>query len=164
MKLKIKISIIFATVIFIVDSFIMNQGVIAAVTLFIVVFVSLPITFYRQYKKRDYKTSYIVCLIYVLSALLVFCANYVNNKIAHHRAEMLITKIEQYKIDHGSYPEKLQTLIPKYIDSIPAAKFSYHAKFYYYNSQGFTSIHYVAMPPFGRPFYDFKLKQWDYHD
>ena len=46
------------------------------------------------------------------------------------------TKIEQYNIDNGSYPQKLQALVPGYIESIPPAKFYYMAKFHYYNHEG----------------------------
>ncbi|MCU7837450.1 MAG: hypothetical protein KZQ83_19690 [gamma proteobacterium symbiont of Taylorina sp.] len=164
MRTKITISIIIAAIIFIVDAFFLNQGVIAGITLFIIIFVLIPKTIYRQYKKKEYKMGYIICLIYGTSAGLVFCANYVNNLIAYHRSEILITKIEKYKKDNGSYPKKLEALIPKYIESIPSAKYASMSRFHYSNSQEFTSLYYVTMPPFGRHSYDFSEKKWDHYD
>lgn len=35
------------------------------------------------------------------------------------RAELLLTALEQYKTDTGSYPPDLQTLIPTYLPEIP---------------------------------------------
>lgn len=161
---KITRSIIIATIILIVDSYFLSQGVIATITLFIVVFVLIPKAIYKQYKKKEYKTSYIICLIYGASALLVFFLINANNKIAHNRSEMLIAKIEQYKTDNGTYPIKLDDLIPRYIESIPTAKFSSMNKFHYSSIPDHTSLFYVAIPPFGRPIYNFEQSEWSYLD
>ncbi len=160
-----KKTIIYAAVIFCVDAFFMNQGAIAVITLLVVVFVFLPKTIFGHIRKREYKTGYIKCLIYGSAAFLVFGSNYLNNIIAHNRSVTLITTIEQYKSDNGVYPESLEALVPKYIESVPTAKFTLSwNRFYYWGQDGDASLLYVAVPPFGRPIYRFSKKKWGYLD
>jgi FlaA1/EpsC-like NDP-sugar epimerase len=159
-----KKTIITAAVIFFLDAFILNQGVVAGLMLLIVVFVFLPKAIYRQIKNREYKPVYIKCLIYGSTAFLIFGSNYLNNVIAHNRSVMLITTIEQYKSENGEYPENLEALVPKYIEAVPTAKFSLMNEFWYHKQNGDASLFYVAFPPFGRPIYYFSKKEWGYMD
>jgi len=99
-------------------------------------------------------------------AFAVFGSNYGNNRLAEHRATELVTVIEQYKIDNGVYPDNLDALIPQYIESVPRAKFTLGStnEFKYLNNDNKPIFFYVDFPPFGRPFYNFISKEWDYMD
>jgi hypothetical protein len=98
-------------------------------------------------------------------AIAVFVTNYGNNRLAEHRAAELVTVIEQYKNDNGLYPDNLDALIPQYIESIPLAKYTFgFNSFFYFNIDNKPRFFYVDFPPFGRPFYNFTTKEWDYLD
>ena len=98
-------------------------------------------------------------------AFLVFGSNYINNRIAHHRAAALLASIEEYKNDKGTFPNDLEALIPEYIDSVPLAKYTLMSnRFRYVDLDGEPFLFYVALPPFGRPTYNFTRQKWVYID
>ena len=162
---SIKKSIIIAVIIFIFDAFWLNQGMIAFITLVIVILFFLPKAIYLHVKKLGPKPQYFKCLIYIVMAFCVFGSNYMNNKIAHSRAEALIHSIEQYKNEKGVFPDNLEALTPDYIKSVPLAKYTFmHNRYQYFLIEGKASMWYVAFPPFGKATYYFSSRQWAYYD
>jgi len=157
---KIKGSILTAIALFVVDSFVMNQG-IAVIALFVILFWLLPKSAILKYKKQSPKTSLIKAGIYGLMALAIFSTIYANNKIAKHRANNLINVIEHYHQSTGQYPQTLNELVPAYLPKVPRAKFTLvFGDFYYHNYKGDASLMYIALTPLGRPRYDFSSKAW----
>ena len=164
-ELKIKNSIFTAIALFIFDAFVMNQGAIAAISIFVIVLWLLPKSAFLKYKKESPKSPLTKALIYGVMALAVFSANFANNKLAKYRAEKLIVAIEAYHQSTGSYPEKLTDLVPGYIPAVPMAKYTLiFNKYWYINDKDTASLFYVAMPPFGRPTYSFNRHSWGYID
>jgi hypothetical protein len=154
-------SLIAAIILFILDAFILNQGVIAAIALLFVLFWFLPKALSLYFKKASPGYYLKKSLIYTIMAVSVLGANYLNNNIARQRAESLIAKIEKYKVDNGNYPPQLKELIPKYIDSVPVAKYALgFNRFYYINGRDDVLLLYVHFPPYGRPMYSFNRKEW----
>lgn len=97
--------------------------------------------------------------------MLVFGLNWANNQIAKSRAETLVDAIKAFNQKHQRYPEKLDELVPEYIDHVPTAKYTlFFASFFYLSGHEFHSLFYVAMPPFGRPTYNFERDKWGYMD
>ena len=142
-----------ALILFSLDALLFNQGVIASIVLLVVLFYFLP------------KLQFNKCIIYTCMAIAVFVTNYGNNRLAEHRAAELVTVIEQYKNDNGVYPDNLDALIPQYIESIPLTKYTIgFNSFYYFNIDNKPTFFYIEFPPFGRPFYNFTTKEWDYLD
>jgi hypothetical protein len=107
-------------------------------------------------------------IAYAILDAAVFGTNYGNNKLAHHRAEQIAVALDAFKADHGSYPATLEQLVPRYLPSVPLAKYTLMPMYnrFDYSSSGTDRafISYVAIPPFGRPFYRLETKKWGYLD
>ncbi len=98
-------------------------------------------------------------------AVGVLGINYLNNQIARQRAKSLIKNIEEYKVDNGEYPLTLEALVPNYIESVPASKYTLrNNSFKFINNNGKASLLYVHLPPYDRPTYSFNNKKWTYID
>jgi hypothetical protein len=89
-----------------------------------------------------------------------------NLQIAHAKASetRIIQACEQYHNDNETYPDKLSDLVPRYLNSVPTAKYCcLYGDFMYWGSP--TSIlTWTEVPPFGRRVYDFDRRQWRYVD
>ncbi len=87
---------------------------------------------------------------------LVVQTNRAANLEARSRADRVITALHGYREAHGTYPSRLAELVPEFLPAVPRAKdIAMNGEFMYVWSEregGF--LMYVAMPPFGRPFYD----------
>ncbi len=103
-------------------------------------------------------------LIPLLTALLA-AANYsVQTRIAMGNAARLIQACEQYRTVSGVYPERLSDLVPRYLNSIPRAKYclSFGEFSYVANSQ--CLLIWYDVPVFGRQVYNFDTCTWKYLD
>ena len=157
----VKRSIIIAFFLFLIDALFVNQGIIAAIALLVVVFWLIPKSIFLWLKKRSVKPQLYKCLIYFLMAIFILGANYLNNQLATSRANQIIAAVEKFKVVNHRYPEKLAELAPEYIEAIPTAKYTLFANgFFYSNRDDHAFIGYVALPPFGRRIYDFNSKKW----
>ena len=158
-------TIITALILFFIDAFVMNQGAIAVISAMVIVLWLLPKSLMLKYKRESARIPLTKAAIYSIMVLLVFLANFANNKLAKHRAENLIIAIEKYHQQTGIYPEKLNNLVPEYISSIPHAKFTLMLnEFGYINYKDTQALYYIELPPFGRPIYNFNRQSWGYID
>jgi hypothetical protein len=164
---SIKRSMIIALSLFIVDAFILNQGVIA----FIVLIIGLPVMTVKAIRKRkdgiQLRVRLIIMGIYALMVILVFMSNHLNNLMAEKHAEVIITACEQYKMKNGEYPPSLSVLVPEFIERVPDAKYTLSSnKFIYINDVRSNShtLMFVEVPPFGRSYYVLEEKKWKYLD
>ena len=158
-------TLIIAICLFLIDALFLNQGIIGAIALLVVVFWLIPKSIFLYLKKQSVKPQLYKCLIYFLMAISIFGANYLNNQVAKSRANQIIDAVEKFKAVNHRYPEKLAELAPEYIEAIPTAKLTLFANgFFYSNRDGHAFISYVAMPPFGRRIYDFNQKKWGFID
>jgi hypothetical protein len=145
-----------------VDAFILNQGVLAGLVVLVQLVRGVP-GIIRADSPDIKRVRLVSVAIYMGAALIVFSSNFVNNRIARHRAEVLISLIKAYVSAEHKYPEKLQDLVPGYIPSVPDAKFSLmFDKFYYSSKRPF--LMYVSFPPFARPTYSFDKEAWQVLD
>lgn len=155
-----------ASILFIMDAYILNQGGIALITILISGCIFLPYSLYKQLRfggESQYIKKYI---IYVAAGLLVIFSNSMNAKFSHSQANYLVEKIELYKQENGVYPQSLEALVPKYVSKVPVAKISSMMdKFNYRVSENNNPmLSYVAFPPFGRNGYSFERKEWYSYD
>ena len=158
-------TIITALILFFIDAFVMNQGAIAVISAMVIVLWLLPKSLMLKYKRESARIPLTKAAIYSIMVLLVFLANFANNKLAKHRAENLIIAIEKYHQQTGIYPEKLNNLVPEYISNIPHAKFTLMLnEFGYINYKDTQALYYIELPPFGRPIYNFNRQSWGYID
>lgn len=158
-------TIISAFVLFVIDAFAINQGVIAIIFLLVVFLFWLPKSAILKLFKQSPKIQLTKSLIFGVMAMCIFSANAINNKIAKGRADQLILAIERYHRDNSKYPKELNELTPKYILKVPVAKYTLgFNRFGYIRHDEDAMLFYVAVPPFGRPTYNFSSKKWHYSD
>ena len=160
-----KKSIIIALVVYFIDALYLDQGVIAALFVFVIILFWLPKVLYKLIKKKNYSQEIKKISIYGSMAILVFVSIAINNNIAQKRANALIVTIGTFYQDTGQYPENLEALVPEYLPMVPKSKYTFaFNEFRYINRDGNVSLFYTDLPPFGRPTYDFDKKQWFYID
>lgn len=154
-----------AIILFLIDAFVFNQGIIALITLIIALPIMIIKALIRWKDKPLLKKRLTVCGIYFLMSFLIFLSNAINNKIARGRAERLIAACETYKGKNNVYPKKLSDLVPDFINEVPFAKYTFYSnRFFYISAKNSHLLFYMAMPPFGRPTYSFEKREWKYID
>lgn len=158
-------SIITALVLFILDAYIFNQGIIAAITLLVVVFWLLPKALFAWKNKAVLITRSLKFVIYLIMSIAVFSMNTLNNSIARDRAENIISACNQYQLKYQHYPQALEELVPEFLPSIPVPKLLLiNNKFRYFSNDGQVTLMYVKAPPYGRAVYDFSKQKWGHLD
>lgn len=154
-----KISSLFkASLLFVFDGIFFQQGVIT----FIAGCICVPRFFYAVFKKD--RESIKREGVFVLTVILVFSFIISNNYLAKYRTEKLIKVCNVYKDKYGHYPEKLEDLVPDYYSKVPSAKLGMWGKYWYSSYEGKHSIMYVAIPPFGRPYFKLEENKWGFMD
>lgn len=89
----------------------------------------------------------------------------VQRRIAHAGAERIIRACEEFRAANGSYPAKLEDLVPAYLRSVPRAKYCLvQGEFSYWNFDDDSILVWCDVPPYGRPIYSFKKGTWGYLD
>ena len=158
-------TVINAIILFVLDAIVLNQGVIALITLFIALPIMIIKALLRWKDKPLLKKRFIACGVYLIMAIFILASITINNKIAWGRAEILIEACNNYKNKNNIYPKKLSDLVPEFINKIPVAKYTIiSSKFSYLASEESHMLFYMAMPPFGRPTYSFERQEWTYLD
>jgi hypothetical protein len=103
--------------------------------------------------------------IVLVTLALVFGNAWLEARMARANAELIIEACTRYQTDKGIYPTKLDDLVPMYLHSVPRAKYDLFAgDFFYLTYKGQHSLMWVAIPPFGRPDYQFEKAKWGYLD
>lgn len=158
-------AIVLATLLLAVDAFVLNQGVIALLVGLWLLLIELP----RTYLAKRFMTVRPQRLrnmaVYLLSVILVLGLNALNNRVARVRAEALVVAVKAYHAKNQRYPKSLEELVPDYIERVPLAKYTLmFNRFSYNTSDQYTSLFYVALPPFGRPTFSFNRDAWGYLD
>lgn len=88
----------------------------------------------------------------------------IQSKLANANAERIIAACEQFRTATGKYPDQMEELVPKYLSSIPRAKYSFaFNEFRYRNLAGNHLLMWDERPPYGRKIYDFEQRKWRYH-
>ena len=160
-------TVIAAGVIFVIDAFLMCQGVwslLGAVVLLIVTLATIR-------KTSNVRVVVARLAIAILLAPSVWASLYAQNELARARAATVIAAVDRYHAERGSYPKALADLVPTYLPSIPRAKYQTFGEFTYIDgrtgdpgAEQRPILLYVALPPFGRPTYDFRSHSWGYID
>jgi hypothetical protein len=96
--------------------------------------------------------------------LLTFAIAYGNGnlqwKISDVHAQQLIKACEEFQVANGRYPNKLDELVPKYLSSVPPAKYCVMGEFLYVNSKDGPCMLWWTRYGFYRRIYDFDEKRW----
>ena len=95
--------------------------------------------------------------------LLTFAIAFGNGnlqwKISDANAERVIKACDEFRVANGRYPNKLDDLVPKYLPSVPPAKYCMMGSFLYVNSDGHAMLWWTRYG-FYRRIYDFDEKRW----
>jgi hypothetical protein len=86
-------------------------------------------------------------------------------RISEANATRIITACEEYHAANGKFPKTLDELVPRYMPSIPPAKYCLGGKFLY--SNGGEESHmllWFEAPPYFRKIYHFETRRWSYMD
>lgn len=159
-------SLVLAGILFLLDAFLLNQGVIALVTLLVTLFAFLPKALWVVRKNKQlFRVRMARVGIYLVMAFAVFAANYLNNQMAGRRALALIQACKQFHAKHYRYPDRLEELVPQFMHSVPRAKYTFmYGEFSYYLNGDRPILWYAVFPPFGRRIYNFKSDRWGHLD
>ncbi|CAB1370640.1 hypothetical protein [Denitratisoma oestradiolicum] len=158
-------ALVLGMLLIVVDGLVLNQGGIALLVMLWLLLVGMPRTLlarkYAVQRRRRLSGQGICCA----AALLVLAMNYANNQLARSRAENLVAAVETFHRDQQRYPHRLDELVPRYLSRLPLAKYTLmFNEFRYIPGEQDPELLYVELPPFGRPVYSFRRKEWGYLD
>jgi hypothetical protein len=159
-------------VLFGMDAIVMGQGFLSVPVVFVAIVVQLGLAA-RHTVLRNWREALLhvaACAIYALTFLLVWTYILTNRNMAARRADALIAACDAYDAKHGRYPDRLEELIPEFVDRIPRARYVVmwgEFDYYAFPTEGAERHHtlkYVVVPPFGRRLYHLEERRWSYLD
>jgi hypothetical protein len=111
--------------------------------------------------RRGWRLALLRATVPALTLGLVLTNATVQSMMAEANAAKIIRACERFHATNGQYPKTLGELVPKYMPSVPHAKYCLaFGEFLYSYSQ--PMLIWYATPPFGRKVYNFKERTWDY--
>ena len=147
---------------FVMDALIMNVVCLSLLAGIVQAVVGLPLLFLKQDGRRQRLRN--ISIFLGVLVMVVAMVN-VNAYIAPLHADRLIKAIESYRAATGVYPQKLDDLVPKFIDHVPYAQYTIGGNFFYVRG-GTTEPPMLWYNPHAmdhRTYY-FKTKDWHYLD
>ncbi|WP_422927265.1 hypothetical protein [Singulisphaera sp. PoT] len=99
----------------------------------------------------------------VMTFGLLWGNSILQNKIAEANARRVIAACEAYHAANGEFPKKLDELVPRYLSSVPSAKYCLLGRFIYVNS-GAPMLLWYVVPLHLRKIYNFETRKWSYLD
>jgi len=85
-------------------------------------------------------------------------------RVAETNAARIVAACEEFQAAHGRFPDSLEQLLPRYLPSIPRARYSLLFGEFVYVNLGKPMLVWYIVPPFGRKVYDFEIRRWRYID
>jgi hypothetical protein len=100
-----------------------------------------------------------------LTLALVRANNAVQLGVAEANAQRVVAACEAYHAANGRFTEKLDELVPQYMNSVPVAKYCLGpSRCFYYSSFGTPMLYWQVVPPHFRKIYNFETRSWSYLD
>ena len=150
-----------ALALFAADALLLGQGLLAALMLVTVCGWLLPKALLMRKVRRDATPTVRLALLLSATAIAIMAPINVNNHLARQRAGELIQAVDLYRAANGRYPLVLDALVPRYIDAVPRAKFTFAFNEFVYQRNGSRArLSYVEVPPFARACYEFAQRRW----
>jgi hypothetical protein len=106
-------------------------------------------------------------LIPVLTLWLVRANDAFQLRVAEANGQRIVAACEEYHAANGRFPENLDELVPKYMNSVPVAKYCLGpwSKFIYVSrTPGDAMLFWHIVPPHYRKIYRFETRSWSYLD
>lgn len=88
----------------------------------------------------------------------------VQLRVGKANAARVVTACEEFHAAHGTYPQRLEELVPQYFPAVPRAKYCLDGEFRYWNNEGRAFLVWYPDPPYGRSIYNFDQRRWGYLD
>lgn len=93
---------------------------------------------------------------------LAFYNNVIQLRRAEANATQLVAACEEFQRVNGKFPQTLHDLTPRYLPSVPRAKYCLvYGEFGYWSLGNHPILVWCVVPPFVRRIYDFDQKQWN---
>jgi hypothetical protein len=113
--------------------------------------------------RPGWKLALLRAAIPALTLGLVLTNDTVQSRMAKANAAKIIRACDAFHGANGRYPKALCELVPKYMPSVPHAKYCLaFGEFLYSHEQ--PMLMWYATPPFGREVYNFEERGWSYID
>ena len=162
-------TIIIAAVCYVLDAFVLNQGLVALVLFAVVLFYFVPARLWVVREDRHLAGRRLAKLgICLLAGISIVVTNDLQNRMADRKAIMVGYACEAYRAKYHYYPKQLSALVPEFLSSVPSAKYGLLGNEYFFYSNRDNDdepmLYYQAVPPFGRRLYHMKSRSWGYLD
>jgi hypothetical protein len=96
---------------------------------------------------------------------VVLANSAVQYRVGKANAPRIIAACEEFHAANGKYPQTLDELVPRYLPSVPRAKYCLMlGEFDYWNLHDHPILVWCVVPPYGRKVYDFDHRRWGYID
>lgn len=95
---------------------------------------------------------------------VVLANNAVQLRIAEANAARVVAACKEYQTANGQFPKTLDELVPRYLPSLPRAKYCLTGEFLYMNYHNHPLLVWYVVPVVGRNVYDFEKARWSYLD
>lgn len=116
-------------------------------------------------ERRGWGLALVRIGIPVLTLGLVRANNAVQLGVAEANAQRVVAACEEYHAANGRFPEKLEELAPRYVKSVPVAKYCLGpSRVFYYSNGGTPMLFWQVVPPHYRKIYNFETRSWSYLD
>ena len=122
-------------------------------------------------KSAIHRPGWGLALARILIPVLTFCLVRANNtfqlSVAETNGQRIVAACEEYHAANGRFPRKLDELVPKYMNSVPVAKYTLGpwGRFIYVSSKPADAmLFWHIVPPHYRKIYRFETRSWSYLD
>jgi hypothetical protein len=101
---------------------------VPAAVISLIVFIGCRAAFFRRFEEDKLRRRlYLAGGLLVPFLILIPCfspifATSICFELNRHTGNTIVVALEGYKQDHGTYPEKLESLVPAYLHEIPPAR------------------------------------------
>ena len=114
--------------------------------------------------RRPNRWVAIAWVLIPIATLLLAVANLgLQVSIARTNADKVVRACESYRAANGRLPDRLDQLVPRYLNSVPTAKYCLLFGTFSY-SPTYQFLYWYVVPPFGRMVYGFDNGRWTYID
>jgi hypothetical protein len=113
-------------------------------------------------RRPGWKLAGIRIAIPVVTFVLVLSNSNLQLNIASANARQIIAACEEFHTANGRYPNSLLELVPKYLASVPRAKYCLIFGEFKYSplDDANALLFYCIIPPHGQTVYNFRIQEW----
>jgi hypothetical protein len=152
-------TLVCSLIVLIFDVIVDGSYVISAIVCPIWFIVAIALAIGRRPTWRVACTRVLIPLVTALLAVANYSLQY---RIAMGNAVRLIQACEQYRTANKGYPDTLNDLIPRYLSSVPRAKYCLSFGEFRYVASSQHMLIWCDIPPFGRRVYNLDAGTWKY--